>query len=84
MTLNNNELRDLGVIIRACRAGASDAVLHRLAALSEDELLVFVNKAHEFLEDRKAAAELFVAASQRGEVIDLASRRRRHDHRRSR
>jgi len=28
MTLNNNELRDLGAIVRACRAGASDAVLH--------------------------------------------------------
>ena len=80
MTLNNNELRDLGAIVRACCAGASDAVLHRLAALSEDELLVFVNKAREFLDDRKAAADLFGAASLGGEVIDLASRRRRHDH----
>jgi len=83
MPLNNAELRDLGAILQACRAGASDAVLRHLAVLSEDELLVFADKAHEFLEGRKAAAELFVAASQRGEVIDLASRRRRHDRGRS-
>jgi len=59
-------------------------VLHHLAVLSEDELLVFANKAREFLEDRKAAAELFVAASQRGEVVDLAGWRRNLDHGRSR